>query len=94
MVSLGGFPGVKFNENASGRIIGEVYDVDTETLKRLDMLEGYDPKRKEMNMYSRVKVTVKGGDSEPMEVESYEYNGGLDPHYVIRSGDFNKDGRR
>jgi gamma-glutamylcyclotransferase (GGCT)/AIG2-like uncharacterized protein YtfP len=42
MVSLGGFPGVIRHESIPmNRIVGEVYQVDEDTLQSLDVLEGH-----------------------------------------------------
>jgi len=52
MVDLNLFPGVIKNKKIS-RIQGEVYDLDTNTLKQIDMYEG--------KWYSREKVELEAG---------------------------------
>jgi gamma-glutamylcyclotransferase (GGCT)/AIG2-like uncharacterized protein YtfP len=52
MFSLGAFPGVQAMEGAS--VIGEIYAIDKECLKRCDNLEGYP------YMYDRVVVPFGG----------------------------------
>jgi len=39
MFSLGGFPGVQAMEGST--VVGEVYEIDDETFKQCDRLEGY-----------------------------------------------------
>lgn len=52
MVSLGGFPAVCFG---TGNISVEVYEVDDDTLERLDMLEGFP------HLYQKAKLTTPYG---------------------------------
>lgn len=40
-------------------IVGEVYSVDEQVLKRLDHLEGYDPEHPERSFYKRKYIKVK-----------------------------------
>lgn len=51
MLDLGSFPGVDISNNKT-YILGEVYNVDPETFRRLDSLEGYP------DFYNRVEVVL------------------------------------
>lgn len=57
MVSLGGFPGVvrEPDRTVNNHIIGEVYEVDVDTLHALDLLEGHP------EWYTRQKVVGEHG---------------------------------
>lgn len=52
MHALGGFPGIIHTGKDYDTIKGEIYKVDDETFKRLDMLEGYP------NFYNRKEEIV------------------------------------
>ena len=57
MMSFGGFPGVYKTEEECGKhISGEVYEVNRDTLNRLDMLEGNG------HFYTRKLISVEGFD--------------------------------
>ena len=60
MFSLGSFPGIR---NGEGSIFVEVYKVDSDTLERLDMLEGYHSKDSVNNFYDKEEVSTKFGDA-------------------------------
>ena len=56
---LGGFPGMTVPEPSSdyaARVVGEVYDVDDETLAMLDRLEGHP------DFYIRTKIELADGE--------------------------------
>lgn len=60
MFSLGSFPGIR---NGKGSIYVEVYEVDSNTLERLDTLEGYHAKDSVNNFYDKEEVSTKFGDA-------------------------------
>lgn len=60
MFSLGSFPGIR---NGKGSIYVEVYEVDSNTLERLDTLEGYHAKDSVNNFYNKEEVSTKFGDA-------------------------------
>lgn len=76
----GGFPSLFNSTESSGNIIGEVYEVDDETLSGLDTLEGVS-----FGMYARESVVVKpiGGEAELLRVMTYFRN----PDAIGSSGD-------
>ena len=71
--SLGGFPGLK---HEAGTVYGEVYEVDMETLARLDRLEGH-PK-----FYTREPIRTQKG----IECWCYFYNHDVHKRHQIASG--------
>lgn len=60
MISRGGFPGVF--PGGHTEILGELYDVDEETAKRLDWLEGVDYKDPHNGHYRKEEITLAGGE--------------------------------
>ncbi len=85
LIHLGGFPGLLLG--GSGRVVAEVYKVDSETLKRLDGYEGYDERNPADSLYTRETTTTESG----LEVLTYQIN----PDYaqegpIITSGDWLK----
>ena len=71
--SLGGFPGLK---HEAGTVYGEVYEVDDETLARMDHLEGH-PK-----FYTREPITTQRG----VICWCYFYNHDVHKRHQITSG--------
>lgn len=61
MFNLGGFPGVSFIPSDKDinpiDIVGEVYEVDAETMEHLDMLEGYP------EFYDRTIINTEYGEA-------------------------------
>ena len=89
MISLGGFPGIM---PGTGRIRGEVYEIDEEILGMLDRIEGYredDPKH---SLYIRKVVNPFHADGGSIgECNTYIYNDERTTrrdHEVIESGDW------
>ena len=75
MLNLGSFPGVI--EGGSTAIKGEIFEVDAQTLARLDRLEGHP------NFYRRTPITL--ADGRPVEI--YISNRSDTQHYtVVTSG--------
>jgi gamma-glutamylcyclotransferase (GGCT)/AIG2-like uncharacterized protein YtfP len=66
LYDLGSYPGVIHSESA--KVKGEVYSIDSKTLKKLDMLEG------EGGLYIRKLITVVNDKDESQEVYIYVYN--------------------
>lgn len=69
MFSLGAFPGIR---KGHSHIFTEVYEVDDDTLKRLDLLEGYRGVE-EMNFYNRIEVDTPYGDAKMYTLEGAQY---------------------
>ncbi len=74
MFSLGSFPGVIKSKSHKGPIHGEVFEVDSQTLSRLDMLEGYNEFNTDLSFYNREMVSVLMPDGETVECLTYFLN--------------------
>lgn len=92
-VHVGGFPGLV--EGGETIILGEVYEVDDDCLRRLDSLEGCNPNNPDRGMYGRLLITLEDGQ----EVTTYRYNVGgpswssqrsVEDYEEIKSGDWQK----
>ena len=70
MFSLGGFPGIT---EGSTRITVEVYEVDSDTLSRLDRLEGYRGKG-ESNFYDREVISTPYGNAMTYTLRDKRYS--------------------
>jgi gamma-glutamylaminecyclotransferase len=55
LFDLGGYPGLILDEDAGYAVFGEVWEVDSAGLKRLDLLEGL-----EVGEYHRVEMLLAG----------------------------------
>jgi len=75
---LGGFPGLKRNGNTA--VVMEVYEVDQQTGKSIDQLEGYSEKR-EPTFYDRDVIETPWGNA-----FTYIYMG--NPNNPVESGDW------
>ena len=80
MHSLSYYPGLKLNGNTS--IVMEVYEVDEETLKTLNRLEGYYPGEKS-TFYDRIEINTPWGKS-----FTYIYVNELSKDSIVESGDW------
>ena len=78
--SLGSFPALKLNGNHS--IVMEVYEVDEETLKNLNRLEGYYPGEKS-TFYDRIEINTPWG-----RAFTYIYVNELSKDSIVESGDW------
>ena len=80
MHSLSYYPGLKLNGNTS--IVMEVYEVDEETLKTLNRLEGYYPGEKS-TFYDRIEINTPWG-----KAFTYIYVNELPKESIVESGDW------
>ena len=78
--SLSYYPGLKLDGNTS--IVMEVYEVDEETLKNLNRLEGYRP-GETSTFYDRIKINTPWG-----KAFTYIYVNKLSKESIIESGDW------
>ena len=67
LYDCGYFPFVR-HDNDGGNVVGEVYEVDINTLRNLDRLEGYTEGYEDDNLYNRKVITTNKG----LEVFYYE----------------------
>jgi gamma-glutamylaminecyclotransferase len=80
MIDLGHYPGVL---PGYGRITGEIYDVNPQTLKRLDRLEGHP------NFYRRTGAEFLTTDGRRIEAELYMLQRPYGAEYpAVESGDW------
>lgn len=85
-MTASGIPFVDPNKETSN-IVGEVYEVNDETLDRLDMLEGYSPEDHNGSWYKRTPVKVKLEQSGE-EIDTQIYFNEQKANTVIINGDF------
>lgn len=85
MLDLGAFPGVVHTIEGGSTVIGEVYEVDDMTLRRLDHLEGYDSDDPKSGLYNRMQIPTEFG-----EAFIYTYNNMYGRSYIhpIENGDW------
>ena len=86
MYDLGRYPGIIEGE---GQVIGEVYEIDQITLKKLDEVEGYFPDNPLGSEYIRKEVEILSTEvDEP--VIAYFYNQKVKESDRIVCGDYRK----
>ena len=78
--SLSAYPGLKLNGNTS--VVMEAYEVDEETLKNLNRLEGYYPGEKS-TFYDRIEINTPWG-----KAFTYIYVNELSKESIVESGDW------
>ena len=78
--SLSAYPGLKLNGNHS--VVMEAYEVDEETLKNLNRLEGYRPNEK-ATFYDRIEINTPWG-----KAFTYIYVNELSKDSIVESGDW------
>ena len=80
MISLGGFPGL-LESDISNYISLEIYEVDEDTSKSLDRLEGYP------HFYNKKVIPITEG-YEAVEIYFLNNERGYNDHTVVESGDW------
>jgi len=83
MYHLGGFPGVRLDE--PGTVQVELYEVDNDTLRRLDRLEGYREGAADNNFYTREIVETDTEEHVSIYQISKDYTS---DKRIIASGDW------
>ena len=78
--SLQWYPGLKLNGNTS--VVMEVYEVNEDTLKNLNRLEGYCPGEKS-TFYDRIEIDTPWG-----KAFTYIYVNELSKESIVESGDW------
>jgi gamma-glutamylcyclotransferase (GGCT)/AIG2-like uncharacterized protein YtfP/cation transport regulator ChaC len=56
LYDLGEYPGIKEGHH---RVVGEVYEIDDDSLERLDRIEGYDPRDPGGSLFVRREIEVR-----------------------------------
>lgn len=86
LYDLGRYPGIKAGK---GDVIGELYDIDAETLERLDEVEGYAPDDEASSLYLRRTVKARFlASGRAVEAVAYFYNRCVDERQRIAHGDY------
>ena len=74
--------------SGDGTVVGEVYDLEPEQLKTIDLLEGYEENDPSCSHYIRIRVPVIFEDAKSDEAEVYLYNQIVHGLTLIESGDY------
>jgi len=82
MFSLGSYPGIRSGDS---HILVEVYEVDDDTLQRLDTLEGYHGSNAD-NFYDREEVSTDYGTALIYTLQGHRYKS----QPIVESGDWTK----
>lgn len=88
LFDLGAFPGL---QQGLGEVVGEVYEISTETLAQIDRIEGYNETHPEASLFLREQVLVEflaAGDT--AEVFAYFYGSPIEQCAPIRHGDYRR----
>jgi gamma-glutamylcyclotransferase (GGCT)/AIG2-like uncharacterized protein YtfP len=91
MYDLGSFPAA-IPANDDSYIIGELYQHNNNcefswAIEQLDAYEGLSPEEGDVELYRRERVTAYYGANETTEAWIYWFNGSVDGHPIIASGD-------
>jgi gamma-glutamylcyclotransferase (GGCT)/AIG2-like uncharacterized protein YtfP len=86
LYDLGRYPGIKAG---SLSVLGELYEIDAQTLAQIDTVEDYKPDDEMNSLYVRrlVEVTCLSDASTTMAF-AYFYNGSVHEHRRIAHGDY------
>jgi gamma-glutamylcyclotransferase (GGCT)/AIG2-like uncharacterized protein YtfP len=86
LYDLGRYPGIKAG---SLSVLGELYEIDAQTLAQIDTVEDYKPDDEMNSLYVRrlVEVTCLSDASTTMAF-AYFYNGSVHEHWRIAHGDY------
>ncbi|MDG2990491.1 gamma-glutamylcyclotransferase [Candidatus Synechococcus calcipolaris G9] len=91
LYDLGSFPGFKAADHAQEVVYGELYQVDAETLRTLDGIEGYDPNQIDDSMYIREMIPVVSfQDGRTVHAQVYVYQKNITPQHQIPHGDYRR----
>ena len=71
-----------------GTVYGEVYRVEPEGLRRIDLLEGFEEEDPAQSHYLRIDVKVLLNGAESLKAQAYFYNHETDHLSLIPSGDY------
>ena len=74
--------------SGDGTVHGEVYNINLEKLKIIDLFEGYEEQKPSLSHYIRISVPIFSGKDESTEAEVYLYNHSVNGMVLIKSGDY------
>lgn len=84
---LGEYPGLV---SGKGEVVGELWHVDTDTLRRLDRIEDYDPRDPSGSLYRRIGTRVRSFSGEWIAASTYCYNHSPAAAFPIQHGDYRR----
>jgi gamma-glutamylcyclotransferase (GGCT)/AIG2-like uncharacterized protein YtfP len=88
LYDLGPYPAIG---PGHGKVYGEIYQVNEQTLSILDQIEGFNRHNLANSLYHREQVSVRSfNDGKSIEAFTYVYNGNLDDYPVIECGDYRR----
>ncbi|MBF0226054.1 MAG: gamma-glutamylcyclotransferase [Desulfobacterales bacterium] len=88
LYDLGDYPGIKDGENI---IIGELYEINDETLSKLDVVEDYNEDDINSSLFVRKKINAcEFSEGRMVEVFAYYYNHEVDDRKFIAHGDYRR----
>lgn len=88
LYDLGSYPGLI---DGKGRVIGELYEIDSTTLEALDHIEGFKADAPDLSLYLRVLRQVTNlNDGLSDTVSVYLYNGEVASREQIKHGDYRR----
>jgi gamma-glutamylcyclotransferase (GGCT)/AIG2-like uncharacterized protein YtfP len=89
MYSLGGFPAIIETGNPDDVVRGEVFQVDSQRLRKIDFLEGYREEGSNGNHYNRVEVELLGSGIRAFTYV-YAHPESLDSRPAVAEGDWRR----
>ncbi|MCB1777320.1 MAG: gamma-glutamylcyclotransferase [Candidatus Competibacteraceae bacterium] len=87
LYDLGQYPGIK---DGDGFVVGEAYEINQQTLNRLDEIEGYHPKHHRESLFIRKTYEVCLMNGEQVDCYVYSYNDRVNPRDWILHGDYRR----
>ena len=88
LLNLTHYPGLMAG---NGRVSGELYEVDNDTLKTLDRIEGYEPNDPQESLFVRTPLEVTSlDDGHIRKAWTYLYNQDASSFPAIASGDYRR----
>lgn len=89
LYDLGGYPGLV---EGTGAVYGELYEINENTLKLLDQIEGYSPENSSHSLYIRKEISVQSfTEGSFINAYSYFYNHSIAGYRMIACGDYRRD---
>lgn len=87
LFDLGRYPGLR---PGRGLVVGEIWDVDAATLRRIDRIEDFDPSDPSGSLYQRVEIPARSLSGTPFAAATYRYNRRPPGNARIVHGDYRR----
>jgi gamma-glutamylcyclotransferase (GGCT)/AIG2-like uncharacterized protein YtfP len=87
LYNLGSYPGIK---DGDGIVVGEVYEVNKQTLNQLDEIEGYHPLYHQESLFVRQDYEVAMMNGNEVDCYVYSYNDRVNKRDRIIHGDYRR----